>query len=121
MSLQSSEETKVFTDVYRNLPITPGRTTSVVLENNERLRHVVFAMGAGCDMKEHASPRAVIVNLLEGVMDFWIGADKHVLHAGDVIYLSPGEKHALVAVEPCYMSLTLVDVANFASAGAQDR
>ena len=121
MSLQSSEVTKVFTDVYRNLPITPGRTTSVVLENNERLRHVVFAMDAGCDMKEHASPRAVIVNLLEGVMDFWIGADKHVLHAGDVIYLSPGEKHALVAVEPCYMSLTLVDVANFASVGAQDR
>lgn len=120
MALSSSKETKVMTGIFQDLPITPHATTSKIVENNERLRHVVFAMDAGCDMKEHASPRAVVVTLLQGVMDFWIGAEKSVLRAGDVIYLAPGEPHSLKAVEPCYMALTLVDVAHFPAAQAQE-
>ena len=32
------------------------------------------------------------------------------MSAGDVIYLAPGERHALTAVSPCRMQLVMVDV-----------
>ena len=37
---------------------------------------------------------------------------------GDVIYLAPGEWHALVADAPSHLSLVMVDVAATAASGA---
>lgn len=104
------EESVVATEIFEDLPIIKESTTSRVLVNNDVLRHVMFLMDAGQVLTEHASARAVIVNLLTGTMDFTVGGEKHTLKAGDVIYLAPGERHAVEAVEPCYMSLTLVAV-----------
>ena len=36
--------------------------------------------------------------------------------AGDVIYLAPGDRHALTAVTPCRMQLVMVDVDKAAAA-----
>lgn len=104
------EESIVRTGVFEELPVVKESTTSRVLVNNDVLRHVMFSMDAGQVLTEHAQARAVIVNLLTGVMDFTVGDEKHTLKAGDVIYLAPGERHAVEAIEPCYMSLTLVAV-----------
>ena len=43
-------------------------------------------------------------------MDFSIGERTERMSAGDVIYLAPGERHALTAVSPCRMQLVMVDV-----------
>ena len=92
------------------LPISDEATTSRVVVNNEILRTVIFTFDAGQLLTEHASPRAVIVTLLEGEMDFSIGERTERMGAGDVIYLAPGERHALTAVSPCRMQLVMVDV-----------
>ena len=47
---------------------------------------------------------------MEGEMDFSIGERTERMSAGDVIYLAPGERHALTAVSPCRMQLVMVDV-----------
>ena len=50
----------------------------------------------------------MIVNILEGRFKFTVaGVDNEVV-AGDVIYLAPDERHAVVALEPSRMGLTLV-------------
>ena len=90
------------------LPISEEATTSRVVVNNEILRTVVFTFDAGQVLTEHSSPRAVIVTLLEGEMDFSIGER--------TIYLAPGDRHALTAVTPCRMQLVMVDVDKAAAA-----
>ena len=98
------------------LPISEEATTSRVVVNNEILRTVVFTFDAGQVLTEHSSPRAVIVPLLEGEMDFSIGERTERMGAGDVIYLAPGDRHALTAVTPCRMQLVMVDVDKAAAA-----
>lgn len=92
------------------LPVSEEATTSRVVVNNEVLRTVVFTFDAGQLLTEHASTKAVVVTLLEGEMDFSVGQRTERMEAGDVIYLAPGERHALKAITACRMQLVLVEV-----------
>lgn len=42
-------------------------------------------------------------------MTFTVAGEANVLAPGDVIYLAPDERHAVVADEPCHMALVMVD------------
>lgn len=101
-------ESVVATDVYDELPIVKESTTSRVLLNNELMRHVMFSMDAGQVLTEHSSARAVVVNILQGSLRFVVGGKENTVKAGDIVYLAPGERHAVEALEPAYFSLTLV-------------
>ena len=101
------------------LPVSEEATTSRVVVNNEILRTVVFTFDAGQVLTEHSSPRAVVVTLLEGEMDFSIGERTERMTAGDVIYLAPGDRHALTAVTECRMQLVMVDVDKVGAASAK--
>ncbi|WP_159718365.1 MULTISPECIES: cupin domain-containing protein [Actinomyces] len=92
------------------LPVSEEATTSRVVVNNDVLRTVIFTFDAGQLLTEHASPKAVVVTLLEGEMDFCVGGRTERLAAGDVVYLAPGDRHALTAVTACRMQLVMVDV-----------
>ncbi len=92
------------------LPVSEEATTSRVLVNNPLLRTVVFTFDAGQLLTEHASPKAVVVTLLDGQMDFSLDGATHPMVAGDVIYMRPGQRHALVSVTPCRMQLVMVEV-----------
>lgn len=102
------------------LPISKEATTSRVVVNNDVLRTVIFTFDAGQQLTEHASPKAVVVTLLKGEMDFSIKERKERMKAGDVIYLAPNDRHALVAVTPCRMQLVMVDVDNDSAGASQD-
>lgn len=103
------------TGLLAKLPVTESSTTSRVVVDNPALRVVVFAFDAGELLTEHTSPRAVVVSLLDGAMRFTVGDVEHVLAPGDVVYLAPGERHALVADAPSRLSLVMVDVASTAA------
>lgn len=99
-----------FTDMVAAIPVTESSTTSRVVVNNPALRVVVFAFDAGELLTEHSTPRAVVVHLLDGAIRFTVGDEEHHLVAGDVVYLAPGERHALVAEVPSHLSLVMVDM-----------
>ncbi|WKD61959.1 Cupin domain protein [Corynebacterium ciconiae DSM 44920] len=84
--------------------------TSKVLVNNEHLRTVIFSFNAGDTLAEHSSPRAVVVQLIDGRLNVTVAGEPHEMHPGDVIYLAPNERHALEALEASHMSLVMVDV-----------
>jgi quercetin dioxygenase-like cupin family protein len=98
------------TQLLESLPVTASSTTSRVVVNNPAVRVVVFAFDEGEMLTEHASTRAVVVQLLDGAIRFTVGADEHAMVPGDLIYLAPGERHALVADVPSHLSLVMVDV-----------
>ncbi|WP_172120986.1 cupin domain-containing protein [Actinomyces faecalis] len=92
------------------LPVSEEATTSRVVVNNDFLRTVIFTFDAGQLLTEHASPKAVVVTLLSGEMDFSLADRTERLVAGDVVYLAPGERHALTAVTACRLQLVMVEV-----------
>jgi quercetin dioxygenase-like cupin family protein len=98
------------TGLLGQLAVTASATTSRVVVDNPALRVVVFAFDEGELLTEHSSPRAVVVQLLDGAMRFTVGDTEHALSPGDVVYLAPGERHALVADAPSRMSLVMIDV-----------
>ena len=110
-SLTSSAESQVYTGLIEQLPILREATTSRVVLNNDLMRFVLFSFDAGQLLTEHASPRAVVVQLLSGQMEFSVAGEVSMLAPGDIVYLAPGERHALTAVEACHLALTMVDVA----------
>lgn len=98
------------THLLESIPVTPGSTTSRVVVDNPALRVVLFAFDEGELLTDHSSPRAVVVQLLSGAIRFTVGEEEHAMVPGDVIYLAPGERHALVADAPSHLSLVMVDV-----------
>lgn len=93
------------------VPITKESTVSRVVVNNDLLRVVYFAFDAGEMLTDHSSPRAVVVTVLAGETDFTVGEEVSRLGPGDLVYLAPGQRHALTAVTPCQLSLVMVDTA----------
>ena len=104
-------ESQVGGGLFDQLPVPADATTSRVVVNNPLLRVVAFAMDAGQELTEHASSRAVVVQMVEGSVEFTVGASGvTTVVAGDVVYLAPGERHALVATTPTRFTLTMVQV-----------
>lgn len=99
-----------FERLVQSIPVTPSSTTSRVVVDNPAVRVVVFAFDEGELLTEHSSPRAVVVQLIDGAIRFTVGGSEHPMAPGDVIYLAPGERHSLVADAPSHLSLVMVDV-----------
>ena len=106
MASTAVEQSISIASVSADLPILKEATTSRVVVNNDVLRVV----DAGQLLTEHASPKAVVVTLLEGEMEFDVAGETTLLSDGGMIYLAPGERHALRAVTPCRMRLVMVNV-----------
>lgn len=96
-------------NILEDLPVTKESTTSRVLVNNPLLRVVDFSFDEGQLLTEHSSPRAVVVTLLTGTMDFDLEGETHNMVAGDMLYMRPGAVHALRATSKCHMQLVMVD------------
>lgn len=104
------EQSSAHLELSTKLPVVESSTTSRVLVNNDLLRIVQFTFDAGELLTEHTSPRAVSCLLSEGRMTFTVEGVEHAMGPGDIIYLAPGAPHALTAIEPCRLTLTMVDV-----------
>lgn len=102
-------ESVVTTGLLEALPVSDSSVTSRVVVNNPLLRVVVFAFDTGETLTEHSSPRAVVVQVLDGRIDYTLGEETSTMVPGDLVYMEPGIKHALVALEPSHLSLVMVD------------
>ncbi|GAA1046270.1 MULTISPECIES: cupin domain-containing protein [Rothia] len=111
MSSTPMSESQVAAGVFEELPLEQEATKSQVVFNNEKIRQVSFAMDTNQVLTEHSAPRAVIVNILQGKIEFTVGGTANVVVPGDVIYLAPNDRHAVKALEPSRFSLTLIDMA----------
>lgn len=90
------------------LPVGTEATTSRVVLNNPLLRVVYFAFDTGELLTDHSSPRAVVVQLLDGAVRFSLGGEEHAMRPGDLVYVAPGQVHSLVADAPSHLSLVMV-------------
>ncbi len=69
---------------------------------------VLFAFDKGQELSEHTSPYEVMVLVLEGETEFTVGGQRVRMGAGDALFLTPHTPHALKALTPLKLLLTLI-------------
>ena len=88
--------------------IQPGSVVSKVIHRDDELNVTVFGFDAGEGLGEHRASRAAVVQVLSGRLRFTVDGEDLDLAPGLWLHMSPGTPHALEALEPTVMLLTLV-------------
>jgi quercetin dioxygenase-like cupin family protein len=98
----------VIEDAGAVVTIQEGAVVSKVIHRDEELDVSVFAFDAGEGLTEHRAARPAIVQVLSGRMRVTVDGEELDAGPGFWLHMDTGTPHALVAVEPCLMLLTLV-------------
>ena len=86
--------------------LSETRTSSLLkTENVEALR---LALPAGKKIAEHKAPGEITVQCLEGEVTFTAPSGTQTLHAGEMLFLHPGELHAVEAVKDSSVLVTIL-------------
>jgi len=108
MTKSAVTQSQVVTTLHDQLPIPEQATTSRTVVSNDAARVVAFAMDTGQELTDHSAPRPVVVQVTHGDLAFEVAGQRHDLTAGDVVYLGPNERHAVLALTPCRFVLVMV-------------
>ena len=98
----------VLASVPEELPVPADGTLSRTLYEYEVVRLVGFAFAEGQELSEHASALAVVIQVLTGRLHLRLGEDETALAPGGWVHLPPRLPHAVRAIEPTVMLLTMV-------------
>ena len=90
--------------------IQDGAVVSKVVCRDQGVNVTVFGFDGGEGLTEHKSARPAIVQVVSGRLRFTADADEMDAGPGFWLYMTPNTPHALVAVEPTVMLLTLLSV-----------
>lgn len=78
-----------------------------VLLDTSFTKEIRIAMREGQLMKEHQTPFPIVVQLVEGRIDFTVSGEVVNLEKGDLVALDGGIPHSLNALEESIIRLTL--------------
>ncbi|HEY8018594.1 MAG TPA: cupin domain-containing protein [Actinomycetota bacterium] len=95
-------------DLANTVTIQPGAVVSKVVHRESGLDVTVFGFDAGEGLTEHTATRAAIIQVLSGRMGVTIDGEEVDAGLGSWIHMDAGTPHALEAVEPTVMLLTLL-------------
>ena len=95
-------------DATAAVTVQEGAVVSKVLHRDEDLDVTVFGFDAGEGLTEHRASRPAIVQVLAGRMRFTADGEELDAAPGFWLHMTAGTPHALVALEPSLMLLTLL-------------
>jgi len=95
-------------DLARLVVAQPSSVVSRTLVKKPTGTITLFAFDAGQALSEHTAPFEALVQLLEGEADVTIGGTPHRVSGGEAILLPANVPHALTAVTPFKMLLTMI-------------
>lgn len=95
-------------DAAKIVQVQPGAVVSKVIHRDEDLDVTVFAFDAGEGLTEHTASRSAIVQVLSGRLRLTVDGEPFDAGPGFWLHMTTGAPHALEAVEPTIMLLTLV-------------
>jgi len=81
---------------------------SQTLENNERVKVVLFGFAAGQELSAHTAPFPAILTFLKGEAQLRLGADEMKAGEGTYAYMPPLLEHAIKARTDVVMLLTMI-------------
>ena len=68
----------------------------------------LFAFDKGQGLSEHSSPFDALVQILEGEMEITISGNPYPVKSGEFIIMPANDPHALNAITPVKMLLTMI-------------
>jgi len=92
------------------IQVNPGAIVSKTLRKSPNLNLTLFAFDKDQGLSGHSSPMDAYVQILEGQMKITIGEEETMLGEGQLILMPAGVNHALLALEPSKMLLTMVSL-----------
>ncbi|WP_167043560.1 cupin domain-containing protein [Salinibacterium sp. ZJ454] len=98
----------VVDDVLKLAPIEAGKLGHFTVLKSEDVRVVVLAFEAGFVLKEHAAPKTLLMQALDGALRVTAGGRIVELAPGSLIRLESGERHQVEALEDSRLMLTLI-------------
>ena len=90
------------------LDIVPGSVVSRTLVKRKAGTVTLFSFDAGQGLSEHTAPFDALVLVLAGSVELTIGSEKLIASAGQAVVMPANVPHALHAVEPFKMLLTMI-------------
>ena len=88
--------------------IPENGTLSRVIYKDETIRVMVFAFDEGQELTDHTARYAAIVQVVVGKVELNLDGDPVVVRPGAWIHMPPQLPHAVHAIEPTVMVLTLL-------------
>ncbi len=97
-----------FADLAAEVQIPQDGTLSRVLHNDERLRLVIFAFDEGQELTDHSAGVAAVIQVVTGRLEVDLAGDTTEIDARSWIHMPPRLPHAVRALEPSIMLLTML-------------
>jgi len=94
-------------NLYTDITYDPKKPVVNALFETDFTKEIRIAMQQGTQMKEHKTAFPIVVELIEGSIDFGVQSDIMHLKQGDIIALDPNVPHDLKAKENSIIRLTL--------------
>ena len=85
-----------------------ANTTTATLIKPDSLEVIRIVMPAGKDIARHDVPGEIMVQCIEGSVEFHIGEVKRELTAGTLLYLEGADEHWLHANEDSSLLVTII-------------
>ena len=95
-------------DVAALVETQTGSVVSRQITKSEAGNVTLFAFDAGQELSEHTAPFDALVHVLDGQAEIRISGQPFLLQAGQAIVMPANEPHALRAVTPFKMLLTMI-------------
>ena len=90
------------------IEVQPGGVVSRTIVKKKTGTVTVFAFDAGEGLSEHTTPFDALLMSLEGEAEITISGVQYRVRTGDIIRLPAGKAHAVKAVSPFKMILTMI-------------
>ena len=95
-------------DLRAEVTVPKDGILSRSVHSGSGLTLTLFGFDAGQELTEHTSTRAAIIEILDGEAEVVLDGDVHRLTSGAWIAMPPGMTHAIRAITPMRMALTLL-------------
>lgn len=86
----------------------PGRPSAATVVEEDGVKVVAFEFHEGDELHEHAAPHPALIQVVRGSVDFQLPEGPVQLRPGQVLHLTEGLLHAVRALEPTTLSVTLL-------------
>ncbi len=106
MATQSAAS--VFHDIANEIQIPVEGTLSQVLYRDDLIRVVVFAFDEGQELTDHTAAKPAIVQVVSGRLRLDLDGEPVDLGPGSWVRMAAHLPHAVLALEPTIMLLTVV-------------
>ena len=93
--------------IYQDLEFSENKPAIKVLLETDFTKEIRILLNKGQEMKEHQTPFPIVVELLEGKIIFGVEGQNYEVKKGDLLTLSGGVPHNLIAKKESVIRLTL--------------